>query len=146
MGISVLRIAGQDYTGTGIAMANYLSNTGSSSAGIERLDNTTAYLTTETAANEWIPATVTNVVVARDDFYTDGLAGSVITGNASQPLLITENLTTVGKYLTGILRQAGTAGIDSQGADLTVSSLTILGGSPAITPATISAMESALNG
>jgi len=89
------------------------------------------------------------VVVARGDFYSDGLAGAVVTGRTETPLLLTENPTTVGQYLTAFLGQAGTAGIDGLGSTTpgdVIHSLTVLGGPLAVTPTTVSALQSALGG
>ncbi len=149
MGISVLRIAGQDYTDTAVQLANFEVNTTVGGLGLG-----------------WTPSGT--VVVARGDFYTDGLAGAVVAATGSvpgasactvnvgtgvtscsyakgTPLLLTLNPTTVGQYLTGFLNTAGTAGIDNNVANK-ISSLTILGGPLAVTPATISAMQTALGG
>lgn len=152
-GVSVMRIAGQDYTATATEMADFLANTAVNASGLaEGLGSTTSHATvTYGSATTGAADAITDVAVARGDFYTDGLAGSVVTGNGLSatsgpiPLLLTENPTTVGSYLTTFLNGAGTVGIDSNPVD-TVSSLTIFGGPLAVTPATISTMNSALNG
>jgi putative cell wall-binding protein len=62
MGVSVLRIAGQDYTDTADQLANFEVNTTSNGLGLG-----------------WDP--INTVTVARGDFYTDGLAGAVVAAN-----------------------------------------------------------------
>lgn len=143
MGISVLRIAGQDYTDTAAQLASFEVNTNTNSAGnVEGLSLDPG----------------NTVIAARGDFYTDGLAGSVVAaggltyviGGHFMPVLLTLNPTTVGKYLTAFLNTAGSpAGIDGIGGTVSgavISNITVLGGPLAVTPATISAMQSALNG
>jgi len=137
LGISVIRIAGQDYTQTAAELADFEVNNQVNSAG-------------QAEGVAWNPKGT--IVVARGDFYSDGLAGSVITGTNDQPLLLTENPTTVGQYLTAFLQQAGSpAGIDGvtdattnavSGAQIT--SLTILGGPLAVANSTVSQMEADL--
>ncbi len=172
MGISVLRIAGQTFGATSTELADFEVNTTSNGDGLG-----------------WDPdGTIT---VARGDYYTDGLAGSVVSANAGvtvcyassassttqsvcmpgpAPLLLTNDPTTVGTHLTSFLNEAGTKGIDGlgdtlesgttsttcpsgtgtcyamTGANDIITSLTIFGGPLAVTPATISAMETDLNG
>lgn len=114
-GISVLRIAGADDTQTAVELAE--CELGASSIG---------------AGFGW-PATG-GVVIARGDFYSDGLAGAVVaaggpTRTSPEPLLLTESPDTVGLYLGSFLTQAGTSGVDGN----TVTNLTILGGPEAVT-------------
>jgi putative cell wall-binding protein len=137
MGMSVIRVAGQDYTQTATELADFEVNNQTNAAG-------------QAEGVGWDPGNT--VVVARGDFYSDGLAGSVITGNNTEPLLLTENPSTVGQYLTAFLQQAGSpAGIDGV-ADATtnpqpkaqITDLTILGGPLAVTNATVSQLEADL--
>lgn len=152
LGMSVLRIAGTDYTDTAQQLADFELNTSTGGLG---LGWTTPH---------------GDVYVARGDFYSDGLAGAVdIALNATPtsspctpgvasgisptspttcptgdqvPLLLTENPTTVGQYLTSFLNQAGSStGVDKLGSSYTITSLNILGGPLAVTPSTISTME-----
>jgi putative cell wall-binding protein len=129
LGVSVLRVAGADYTDTAVQVADFEM----SSVGLH-----------------WTP--VAEVIAARGDFYSDGLAGAVVAAGAGhsnvhspEPLLLTENPTTVGSYLKSFLATAGSStGIAND--DQKVSSLTILGGTLAVTTATANAMESDLAG
>jgi putative cell wall-binding protein len=130
LGMSVIRIAGTDYTQTATELADFEVNSTTGGLGLG-----------------WNPHG--KVVVARGDFYSDGLAGAVVTGRTETPLLLTENPTTVGQYLTAFLGQAGTAGIDGLGSTTpgdVIHSLTVLGGPLAVTPTTVSALQSALGG
>jgi putative cell wall-binding protein len=146
MGVSVLRIAGQDYTATAVELADFEANTTVVNGAAEGLGTSTS------GASEAYDA-VKTVAVARGDFFTDALAGSVITGGVSDgvqstpiPQLLTENPSTVGQYLTTFLNQAGTVGINSQGTSFKVTGLDVFGGPLAVQPSTISQMESDLNG
>lgn len=123
LGVSVLRVAGIDATDTAVQAADF-----------------------ELSANglKWTP--VSGVVVARGDFYTDGLAGAVVAAGAGgtnthapEPMLLTENPSNVGPYLTSFLQVAGTtSGIAHDG--LRVTTLVLLGGPFALTTATKTAM------
>lgn len=135
MGVSVLRIAGQDYTDTAQLLAQFELNAQSNTAG-------------QAEGLGWVPTTLPNhvafgtlgLLVSRGDFYTDALAGSVL-GAAMSPILLTENPSTIGTYLTSFLNAYGNPnGLFH--ADPQV--LTLLGGPLAITPATASGMQTAL--
>lgn len=126
MGVSVLRVAGAVDTDTAVQAARFEM----SSAGLA-----------------WTPAS--QVVVARGDFYSDGLAGAVVEAGAGrsdihdpEPLLLTEDPTTVGPYLSNFLELAGTEGIDTSGTE--VSSLTVLGGPLAVSTAAVGSMGDGL--
>jgi putative cell wall-binding protein/phage terminase large subunit-like protein len=138
-GMAVIRIAGQDYTQTATELADFEVNNQVNAAG-------------QAEGVAWNPKNT--IVVARGDFYSDGLAGSVITGSNDQPLLLTENPSTVGQYLTSFLQQAGSsAGIDGVASATTnpqsgaqITTLTILGGPLAVTDTTVSQLEADLGG
>lgn len=128
LNVSVLRIAGVDYTDTAVQLADFEYTVGTGDA--------------------WTPPTG-DVTVARGDFYSDGLAGAVVNGNTKslfygQPLLLTLNPTTLGTYLPTFLKKAGTPGIDDR-TTAKISNLTILGGPLAISTASVSKMESDLS-
>jgi putative cell wall-binding protein len=132
-GVSVLRIAGTDATDTAVELAEFELNT----------------TATHTALHGgvglgWDPHGT--LAVARGNGFTDALAGSVVTGNKGWPQLLTENQTTVGPYLTALLKAAGAtgAGIDHTtgvGPSVHVTKLVIFGGPLAVTPQTITKME-----
>ncbi len=144
LGITVLRVAGQDLTDTAVQLADFEVNTTTGGLGLG-----------------WTPpSSPGKVVVARGDFYTDALAGAVVAaysgvaltagtlpggdhlGNPvhSAPLLLTIDPNTVGTYLPAFLGQAGSAtGIDKI-STYGVSSLIVLGGPLAVTLATISTL------
>ncbi len=130
-GVSVLRIAGKDYTDTARELSRF--EVAGSTSGLG-----------------WTPGH--RVMVARGNGFTDGLAGAVLenshnvtTGAAgsSRPLLLTEGPTTIGTYLSTFLKVTGHTGIDKT-TGKTVSALTVLGGPLAVTTTTISGMETAL--
>ena len=123
-GVAVLRVAGADYTQTAVELA-----------GLE-----TGPAGTTRSGLGW-PGTG-SLTVARGDFYTDGLAGAVVAADgpastAPQPLLLTDNPTTVGSALATYLQEAGTTGVGG----VRVTHLTILGGPLALTPTTAHAMD-----
>jgi putative cell wall-binding protein len=100
LNISVIRIAGQDPTDTAQFMANFeLNQSGTVFQG----------LGWGTTSGGW----ANTVLVARGDFYADAMTGSVLVNLALTPMLLTENPSTVGPYLTGFLNAGGSvAGID----------------------------------
>lgn len=117
--VAVLRVAGVTYTDTAVELAKFEESTTTGNVG----------LGWKTTSNK--------LMVARGDFYTDGLAGAVLENSeAKTPLVLTVNPTTVGTYLTAFLKSAQT----SYG----VTSLTILGGPEALQPATVSQMQTDL--
>ncbi len=103
-----------------------------------------------TGANGW----GNEILVARGDFYSDALAGCLlghVQGGVShfQPLLLTENPTTVGQYLTGFLSSGGSAiGIDglnqTAGYSGSIQVIQALGGPLAVAFTTIGAMAAAV--
>ncbi|MGH9103106.1 MAG: cell wall-binding repeat-containing protein, partial [Acidimicrobiales bacterium] len=143
MGISVLRIAGQDGTDTAQLLAQFELNTGSNTAGVEGL--------------AWAPitaATPNTVNLSRGDFYPDALAGSTIAGANKQPILLTENPSTLGKYTTSFLNTGGETGtgngIDGMNnttnvAQGQVGTLNVFGGPLAVNPSTVTAAANAIS-
>ena len=132
-GVSVLRVAGKDYTDTAAELARF-------------------EVAGATAGLGWTPGH--RIMVARGNGFTDGLCGAVLenahntqTGapGTTRPLLLTENPTTVGTYLTTFLKVTGHTGIDGK-AGATVTALTVLGGRLAVSTAEISAMQADLTG
>jgi putative cell wall-binding protein len=103
-----------------------------------------------TGANGW----GNEILVARGDFYSDALAGCLlghVQGGVShfEPLLLTENPTTVGQYLTGFLSSGGSAiGIDglnqTAGYSGSIQVIQALGGPLAVAFTTIGAMAAAV--
>ncbi|MDA8073741.1 MAG: cell wall-binding repeat-containing protein [Actinomycetota bacterium] len=130
-GVSVLRIAGKDYTDTSRELARF-----EVAAATDGLD--------------WTPGH--RVTVARGNGYTDGLAGAVLesphnaaTGasRAPHPLLLIESPTTVGPYIATFLTVTGHGGIGGA-TTKTVRTLTVLGGPLAVTTASVTQMQTDL--
>ncbi len=122
LGISVLRIAGQDYTDTAQELANF------------------ELATAPGAGLGWGAANQNQITLARGDFYSDALAGAAFAANiagpgAPQPILLTLDPNTVGPYLAAFLAASSAS----------VFTVNILGGTLAITPATASAVLSDLS-
>ncbi len=126
--VSVLRVAGKDYTDTAVQLAKMELND------------------TMTAGLDWDPS---SLLIARGNGFTDGIAGAVveryITGTLTTPapMLLTENQTTVGTYLTTFLKTAG-KGYDTATPPHTISHLVVLGGPLAVTPTIIAQMQADL--
>ena len=122
-GISVLRIAGQDYTDTATELAKF--ELGSAGTGLN-----------------WNGGTAKGYLLSHGDDWPDALGAASIAGNANfdggkfgyQPILTTENPTTVGQYL-----QSYASSVAPSGA-----ALNVLGGPLAVTPAVVSAVQTAL--
>lgn len=129
-GVSVLRVAGKDYTDTARELAKFEVATAPNGLG-------------------WTIGG--RILVARGNGFTDGLAGAVLestTNSATgavhpRPLLLTETPTVVGTYLTTFLKITGHTGIDGNGAKK-ITAFTVLGGPLAVSPAAIAAMETDL--
>ena len=126
MGVSVLRVAGSDYSATAVELADMELASKATSLGLG-----------------WKPTG--GVTVARGDFYADGLAGALAAAGGGpsfahgpEPLLLTTNPTTVGRHLGALLENAGARGIDDLGDPVT--SLTLLGGPRTITTSTVHTM------
>jgi parallel beta-helix repeat protein len=130
-GVSVLRVAGKDYTDTARELAKF-------------------ELAGSTNGLGWTPGH--RITVARGNGFTDGLAGAVLentlntsTGAAgtARPLLLTENPTTIGTYLTTFLKVTGHTGVGGTKAK-TITTFTVLGGPLAVSTPSIVAMETYL--
>lgn len=130
-GVSVLRIAGKDYTDTSQELARF-----EAAAATDGLDWTLGH----------------RVMVARGNGYTDGLAGAVLesphngaTGasRSPHPLLLIESPATVGPYVTTFLTVTGHAGVGGTSSK-TVRALTVLGGPLAVTTASVAQMQTDL--
>ncbi|MGH8989349.1 MAG: cell wall-binding repeat-containing protein, partial [Acidimicrobiales bacterium] len=136
-GVSVLRIAGTDATDTAAELAQFELNV-----------TATHTLLGGGLGLGWNPHGT--LAVARGNGFTDALAGSVVTGNNEWPQLLTENQTTIGPYLTALLKSAGAQGpgIDhtsALSAGVHITKLVIFGGPLAVTPQVITKMQSDLS-
>jgi len=126
LGVSVLRVAGADATGTAVELSELEGAPSPTGAGWQG----TGALT-----------------VVRGNGYTDGLAGAVVAADgpgsvAPAPLVLTESPTTVGSALTAFLQLAGVTGVGG----VRVSHLTVLGGTLAVTQTTVDQMAKDLSG
>jgi putative cell wall-binding protein len=115
MGVSVLRIGGQDYTDTAQLLAQFELNSNG-------LNWSTTY------PNLLIPLTY-GVNVARGDFYADTLAGSVVGGKTHTPIVLTFDPNTMGTGIPALLKAEASLKIQ-------VTSLSIFGGPLAVSAAT----------
>ncbi|MGH8989329.1 MAG: cell wall-binding repeat-containing protein, partial [Acidimicrobiales bacterium] len=127
LGVSVLRIAGPDATGTAVQLADF------------EMASKAGHLGAGWSGNG-------SLAVARGDFFTDGLAGAIVAAGAGrththepEPLLLCEDPTTVGPSLAALLSEAGSTGVDGNTSDR-VTSLTVLGGPRAVSPSVVTSM------
>ncbi|HZT67053.1 MAG TPA: cell wall-binding repeat-containing protein [Acidimicrobiales bacterium] len=100
-------------------------------AGQDRTDTAAQVASIEIQISGWTGATHVNL--ARGDNYPDALAGGPHAGTEKAPILLTEDPNTLGTYTTAWL----------QGHHTTISSIHVLGGSAAITDATVIAAQNA---
>ena len=126
MGITVLRVAGQDYTDTSQLFAQFYENQDSNSLGDEGIggvDNN----------DDW----ETDIAIARGDYFGDSLAASSISDwDYQMPILLTVDPNTLGSALTGFLNKAGTsAGFVSDNGRTNY--ITVLGGNAAVSSTTL---------
>ncbi len=133
-GVSVVRVAGKDYTDTARELARFEAATASNGLG-------------------WTPNG--RILVARGNGFTDGLAGAVLESTTNtqtgapaspHPLLLTETPTVVGPYLTTFLKVTGHDGIDGTTARAghTITGITVLGGPLAVSTSAVTAMQTDL--
>jgi putative cell wall-binding protein len=131
-GVSVLRVSGKDYTDTARELARFEAAGSTDGLG-------------------WTPGH--RIMVARGNGFTDGIAGAVLenpkntatgTAGAGRPLLLTESPTALGTYLVTFLKVTGHTGIDAISTK-TIADVTNLGGTKAVSPAEIAAMETDLS-
>ena len=120
MGVSVLRVAGHDATGTAAQLARLETSPTPTGAGWRGTGGLT---------------------VAQGQYFGDGVAGAVLAADgpssgAPEPLVLTESPTTVGLPLAAFLHMAGTTGLG--GARVT--HLTVLGGTLALPVQTVDEM------
>ncbi len=127
LGVSAIRIAGKDATDTAVQLADFEMASKSEHLGAG-----------------WSGSG--GVIVARGDYFTDGLAGAIVAAGAGrththgpEPLLLCVDPSTVGPYLSAFLSKAGRTGIDGVTADR-VTSLTVLGGPQAVSTAVVTTM------
>ncbi|HEY3844946.1 MAG TPA: cell wall-binding repeat-containing protein [Acidimicrobiales bacterium] len=131
LGIAVLRVAGQDATDTAQELARFELNSLSSIAnniGSEGLG--------------WDQNNNHAVVLARGDFYSDGLAGAPFAALAAgsghpEPILLTFDPNTLGSFLTGFFNAGGSNGGLFGDDSSTIDALLVVGGVDAVTPATV---------
>jgi putative cell wall-binding protein len=130
LGVSVLRIAGSDYTTTAQLLAQFeLSATINASGQPTGLGWAVLGVTPNTYA----------INVARGDFYADALAGSVVGGVNHAPIVLTLNPNTLGTGIPALFTAEAGLTLPNH-----VDLVTILGGPQAVTPATASAVLSAI--
>ncbi len=126
MGVSVLRIAGTDYTDTSQLLAQFELNSATSGLGLGWAQCYVMQSSSSTPCSY-------GVNVSRGDFYTDALAGSVVAGRTRTPILLTLDPNTLG---TGIPALFKAEAANNTFAD----SLTVFGGPLAVSQATETAV------
>ncbi len=126
LGVSVLRVAGADATGTAVELAELETAPSPTGAGWKGTGD---------------------LAVSRGNGASDGLAGAVVAADgpasaAPEPLLLTESPTSVGAALTAFLVAAASSGVGGARVDR----LTVFGGTLALSQATVAQMEKDLSG
>jgi putative cell wall-binding protein len=114
-GIKVLRIAGIDATDTAAQIANFALSTGGAGSGLGWTTNT--------------------VLASHADYWSDALGAAALGAQATKPIILVENPTTVGQYTTAELSTLGGAGVYN---------LTVLGGPLAMPSSTVQTLLSGL--
>jgi hypothetical protein len=131
LGISVLRVAGLDFTDTATQLARFELTGASNAAGAEGL----GWDLNGGNGNE--------ITIARGDFYSDALAGAAFAALAAgaghpQPIVLTVDPNDLGLSLTTLLAASGsTLGIAGDGFNSRIFVVNILGGTVAITDNTV---------
>jgi hypothetical protein len=137
MGISVLRIAGQDFTDTSQMLGQFEYNSVNGAGVINGLD--------------WEPG-VGFVTFARGDYYTDAIVGSRFAGLTHSPILLTWDPNNEGNpsgtnYLGTFLHTVGQVAVDpGTPTDGTSNILFLYGGPFAISNALETTLATSLNG
>lgn len=121
LGVSVLRIAGTDYTDTAQLLAQF------------ELSTTT--VSGQPTGLGWAVSNAYNILVARGDFYADALAGSALGGLNKSPIVLTFGPNTLGTGIPGLFTTEHGLTAPNQ-----VNTITVLGGPIAVTPATVNAV------
>jgi putative cell wall-binding protein len=130
LGVSVVRIAGTDYTNTAQLLAQFELSTTINPSG-----QATGLGWADLGAN---PNTY-GVNVARGDFFADALAGSVVGGVNHAPIVLTLTPNSLGTGIPALFTAEAGLPLPNQ-----VDLVTILGGPEAVTPATASAVLAAI--
>lgn len=116
MGLSVLRVAGSDYTDTAQLFATFYA-TGSGNKGYDEGDS--------------------DIIVSRGDFFADALSGSTLAWWYSEPIVLTVDPNTIGSALTGYLNAGGSIATDGINGNEEITYVSVLGGSLAVSPGTV---------
>ncbi|MDA8070827.1 MAG: cell wall-binding repeat-containing protein [Actinomycetota bacterium] len=126
LGVSVLRIAGQDLGDTSQMTAQFEQNSQNLAGAPDGLG--------------WgVKGGANSVLVARGDYFSDAITGSAVAGVYREPILLTLNPNSVSPSVITFLNNAG-----SNAAQYPVIALNILGGPLAITQTTVNTLFAAL--
>ncbi len=104
MGISVLRIAGSDYTDTSAKAAAFELNNTNAAGQFDGLGYSTS---TALGVNRDFGTEIQVLSFARGDFYSDAIVSSQINALLQSPELLSENPTTLGTPVTTFLNTEG---------------------------------------
>jgi hypothetical protein len=135
LGISVLRVAGQDFTDTSQLLAQFEMNSVNGAGLTNGLDYEPGYVT-----------------FARGDYYTDAIVASRYSGITRTPILLTWDPNNEGNpagtnYLGPFLHQVGQVASDpGSPTDTTINFMFVIGGPFAIAPALETTLATSLNG
>lgn len=132
LGVSQVLLLG----GTSAVSANVASQIGALHinvvriGGADRTQTATMLATSEAQQLGW---SLTNVNLATGADYPDALAGGPYSGATKSPILLTEDVNTLGQYTTAFL----------QANSSTISSINVFGGTLAVADATVTAAQQA---
>jgi putative cell wall-binding protein len=120
LGVSVLRIAGTDYTDTAQLLGQF-----------------------ELSSNvlNWAAGHSYDILVARGDFFADALAGSALSGLNQSPIVLTLNPNVLGSGIPALFTFEHGLSPSNQ-----VDSITVLGGPIAVAPATVNQILASIPG
>jgi putative cell wall-binding protein len=128
LGVTVIRIAGTDYTDTAQLLAQF------------ELSRTVNGASQPTGLG-WAGGGAYGVNVARGDFYADALAGSIVSGLNETPIVLTFNPGTLGTGIPALFAFEHSLTAPNQ-----VESVTVFGGPIAVTPDTLNAVLASIPG
>ena len=121
LGVSIIRIAGTDYTDTAQLLAQF--------------ELSTTLVSGQATGLGWAVGHAYSVNVSRGDFFADALAGSALAGLAHAPIVLTFDPNTLGTGIPALFTAEHGLTAPNQ-----VNNITVLGGPIAVTPATVSAV------
>ena len=123
MGVDVFRVAGADATDTSQQLARF------------------ELAATKKKGRQWTASA--GAVLARGNYYSDAVAGSDLAAKTESPIVLTEDQTTLGPYVTAFFTTVGKGTFTTMPATADFK-IVVLGGGLAVTQGTVSQAENAI--